>query len=431
MTVRPPRFSLRVMRRPFHREMGLSLLGAALRCVRWPPCFSLRVMRCPPGGLSLLGAALRCARWPPSLRLRFCNCPRPGRQSGAALLSAMLTVTLVATFAAAALWQQWRSIEVETAERARVQSAWILTGALDWSRLILREDSRSGGADHLAEPWAVPLNEARLASFLAVDKNASETEREAFLSGQMSDLQARLNVINLIEGGAVSPAALAGFTRLFELLGLPKEQLSLLAGNLLEASKGLTVTPEVNPNPNPNPKPTPSPTPSSTPTPTPTPNAGQNAAQAPTALSPLMPQRVDQLVWLGLPRETLAVLERHITLLPERTAVNLNTASAEVIYAATPGLDLSEAQRLVSARQLKHFRTLAEANQQFGGPDAKFKDGQHAVTSRFFEVRGRLRVDQIIVQERSVLRRDGLIIRTLWRDRGVVTDLPSAAVARP
>jgi len=31
---------------------------------------------------------------------------------GAALLAAMLTVTLVATLAATALWQQWRSVEV-------------------------------------------------------------------------------------------------------------------------------------------------------------------------------------------------------------------------------------------------------------------------------------------------------------------------------
>ena len=31
-------------------------------------------------------------------------------QKGVALLTAMLTVTLVATFAAAALWQQWRGI---------------------------------------------------------------------------------------------------------------------------------------------------------------------------------------------------------------------------------------------------------------------------------------------------------------------------------
>ena len=40
---------------------------------------------------------------------------------GAALLAAMLTVTLVATFAAAAMWQQWRAVEVETAERGHVQ----------------------------------------------------------------------------------------------------------------------------------------------------------------------------------------------------------------------------------------------------------------------------------------------------------------------
>ena len=73
-----------------------------------------------------------------------------GEQRGAALLAAMLTVTLVATFAAAALWQQFRAIEVETAERGRVQSSWILTGSLDWARLILREDARAGGADHLA-----------------------------------------------------------------------------------------------------------------------------------------------------------------------------------------------------------------------------------------------------------------------------------------
>lgn len=65
------------------------------------------------------------------------------RQRGAALLAAMLTVTLVATLAASAMWQQWRAVEVETAERGRVQSAWILVGALDWSRLILASDGRA------------------------------------------------------------------------------------------------------------------------------------------------------------------------------------------------------------------------------------------------------------------------------------------------
>ena len=49
----------------------------------------------------------------------------PQRQAGAAILTAMLTVVLVATLAATALWQQWRGIEIEAAHRTRVQSAWV------------------------------------------------------------------------------------------------------------------------------------------------------------------------------------------------------------------------------------------------------------------------------------------------------------------
>ena len=97
-------------------------------------------------------------------------------QQGAALLLAMLTVTLVATFASAALWQQWRGVEIETAERSRTQMQWILNGALDWARLILQEDARNGEIDHLSEPWALPLQEARLSSYAASDiKNKNYT----------------------------------------------------------------------------------------------------------------------------------------------------------------------------------------------------------------------------------------------------------------
>ena len=344
------------------------------------------------------------------------------RQSGAALLAAMLTVTLVATFAASALWQQWRSAEVETAERARVQAGWILTGALDWSRLILREDGRAGGADYLAEPWAVPLNEARLSSFLAVDQNASETEREAFLSGQVIDLQSRLNVSNLLEGNTVSAPALASFSRLFELLGLPNDQLLTLASNLIDAVRAPSPTTNANPATASPPVPTAS---------APAVPVAPAPAMATSPLSPLMPQRVDQLAWLGVSKETLAALGPYITLLPQRTAVNLNTASAEVIYAATPGLDMADAQRLVAARDRKHFNTVADANQQLGGMEVKFSDAQHSVSSRFFEVTGRLRLEQTVVQERSVLQRDGLAVRTLWRDRGVLITPAPPGTGRP
>ena len=295
---------------------------------------------------------------------------------------AMLTVALVASLAAGALWQQWRSVEIEAAERARVQSLWVLTGALDWARLILREDARAGGADHLAEPWAVPLEEARLSTFLATDKNNlpddGNSASQAFLSGAISDLQARLNVTNLVDSGKVSETALAAFSKLFETLGLPPGELTAMAENLrlaLDATPGNVV-------------------------------------------SPLLPQRVDQLVWLGLSPASLARLRPFITLLPARTTVNLNTASATVLYAGVASLDMAQAQRLVTARQASHFRTLADVTAVIGEVKPPLNQAEHSVGSRFFEVRGRLRLDQTVVEEHSLVQRDGLDVKTLWRDRG-------------
>lgn len=307
------------------------------------------------------------------------------RQAGAALLMAMLTVALVASLASAALWQQWRSVEVESAERARVQSLWVLTGALDWARLILREDARSGGADYLSEPWAVPLEEARLSSFLATDKTSAADNdagaSQAFLSGLISDLQARLNVANLVDNGKVSEPALKAFAKLFEMLGLPPGELATLAENLRQA---------MNTNP-------------------------ENDA---APLAPLLPQRVDQLVWLGLSPPSLTALRPYITLLPVPTPVNLNTASATVLFACIASLDMAQAQRLVSTRQSRPFRSLAEVTAQLGQMTAQLNNAQHSVNSRFFEVQGRLRLDQTVVEEHSVVQRDGLDVKTLWRDRG-------------
>ncbi|MGI9133851.1 MAG: type II secretion system minor pseudopilin GspK [Rhodoferax sp.] len=310
----------------------------------------------------------------------------PHPQGGAALLTAMLTVTLVATLAAASLWQQWRSVEIESAERTRVQAQWVLLGAQDWTRLILREDARTGGADHLAEPWAVPLQEARLSAFLANDKehtsdDAADSMAQSFLSGRITDLQGYMNVRNLVEGGKISGAALEAFGKLFEKLQLPAAELSTLAENLRFA---LDTSPE---------------------------NGSARRA-------PLMPQRVSQLGWLGLSARSLAILQPYITLLPVATPVNLNTADPIVLYACIPTLDMAQAQRMVGARRINHFRTLADARQLLGSTGSVLVDAQHGVSSSFFEVYGRLRLDQAVVEQISVLQRNGMDVKTLWRDSG-------------
>ncbi|MBQ1762023.1 MAG: general secretion pathway protein GspK, partial [Aquincola sp.] len=57
--------------------------------------------------------------------------PPRWRQRGAALLLAMIVLTLVATLAAGMVYQQDRAIRVEAAERAHEQTAHVAQGALE------------------------------------------------------------------------------------------------------------------------------------------------------------------------------------------------------------------------------------------------------------------------------------------------------------
>lgn len=327
-------------------------------------------------------------------------------QRGAALLGAMLLVSLVAGLAATAVWQQWRLTEVERYERGRQQALWLVQGALDWARLILREDARSGGADHLGEPWAIALQEARLSSFLASDGNAGGLGdlSEVFLSGQIEDLQGRLNLSNLLEGDKVSLPDVQMAERLFELLELPPARVQQVAQALLAAKAAAAPSSRV------------------------AGVGGYGAAGASAA--GFMPTRIEELVWLGLPADLLARLAPHISVLPERTALNLNTASAELLSASLKGLDLGQARRLVQARQRQHWRDLASANAALGPPLA-FEAQRHGVQSRYFLITGHLRRDDLLISQQALVRRDGLDVRVLWRQSGGRALEPQPVALRP
>jgi general secretion pathway protein K len=44
-------------------------------------------------------------------------------------------------------------------------------------------------------------------------------------------------------------------------------------------------------------------------------------------------------------------------------------------------------------------------------------DKQHSVQSRYFEVQGRIRIDNVVQQETALVLRDGSQVRMLWRVR--------------
>jgi general secretion pathway protein K len=314
-------------------------------------------------------------------------------QKGMALIAAMVTVLVVALLASSALWIQSNRFEVESSQRQRNQALWLLTGALDWSRVILREDARSSTTDTLVEPWAVPLQEAKLSSFIRAQSNATgstasdNTQDEAlteqvFLSGQITDVQSKLNFYNLLLAANVSlstlnPVSVTGtnagtsapesntpaaslnvnsastsnattnaaqgvamsFIRLFQVLQLPVNELEAVNAQL----KILAQSQNAN-------------------------RRGGNPLSSSSALAmngggPLMPQRFEQLTWLGLSESSVRQLLPHATWVPFSTAVNLNTATTEVIYAQLLGLDYADAQRLVKARENKPWQSMEQFKQ--------------------------------------------------------------------
>ena len=108
-----------------------------------------------------------------------------------------------------------------------------------------------------------------------------------------------------------------------------------------------------------------------------------------------------------------------VVLLPVATPVNLNTASREVLAGVINGLDLGGADRLLQARQRQPFRNLAEAGEVLGkGVTLEPRDVD--VKSAYFEVQGRLRLDQRRLSESTLIeRRNGLEVVAIQRLRPV------------
>ncbi|MBI3382158.1 MAG: type II secretion system minor pseudopilin GspK [Aquabacterium sp.] len=315
--------------------------------------------------------------------------PGRSRQRGAALLMAMVIVTLVSTLAASMVWQQWRAVQVESAERVRSQSAWVLSGALDWARLILREDGKNEQVDHLGEVWAMPLAEARLSTFLAADGNNnsaadSDDSPEAFLSGKVEDAHAKYNLRHLVEGVAVNDDQVKVFKRLLEFLSLPPSLADGIAASMAKAALAeasyVSNDPAV---------------------------LEKLGGETGRAQAPLMPQSFDQLLWLGLDAGTLEKLRPYVTLLPTAgTLVNINTAPKEVIAAVVDGLDLARAARLVQARQRKPFKALpGDLIDVLGQSQPQWNTSRLDFKSEYFEVKGRLRYEDNVIEQRHLVQR--------------------------
>lgn len=316
---------------------------------------------------------------------------RRRRQQGVAVITALLLTTLAVTIVASLFWQQQVQVRSIENQRLQLQKQWVLRGALDWARLILREDAKYSTVDQLGEPWAVELADTRLDQYVETEQVDGDMAT-AVLSGHIIDAQSRFNLTNLATNGIVNPSQVAAFQRLLSNLqlsvgsGLAQATAETLAagqsGPTAGAAAGATV------------------------------GVATGAAVAASAQTVGITQIDDLLAVPGFPPAAYAKLRDFVTVLPRATMVNINTASSEVLAAIVDTLSPSAAADLIASRDRAYFRDSADLAQRLQG--VAIDRRQIAFTTNFFLVSGRVRISRASLEMLALIERNGLTTKILW-----------------
>jgi general secretion pathway protein K len=309
---------------------------------------------------------------------------RPARERGVAVITALLLTTLAISIVASLFWQQQVQVRSMENQRLHLQTKWILRGALDWATLVLFQD----GIDHrdytsLDQVWATPLAETRLDQYVERQRVEGETF-DASLSGNITDACSRYNLRNLgMSRGLPDPQQLEIFKRLLNNLQLD-QGLALRIANFVAA--GLPVTAEEGNDPT------------------------KQIQAAPVVGAPVKILQVEDL--LSVRGVTPAIVERlrpFVTVLPEKTPVNVNTAPAEVLAAVVPDMSVSEANTLIVRRKQAAWRDFNYFKTQVGDNRQPAQDSA-SVKSDWFLVDSRIRLDRAALDAQALIHRSPALV---------------------
>jgi general secretion pathway protein K len=297
-------------------------------------------------------------------------------QQGAAVLLALFVAALATMIVSALFYRQFVLLRTIENQQLMAQSRLLLRGALDWGRAILREDANRSSYDALSEPWAQPLAETRLDQL----GETSVLAAQASISGSMEDAQSRLNLRNLIDKGEIVESELDALRQLCTLLQVPQQTADLIAQRMQLALPSNVV------------------------------DDGGRAANsigvdgAPRPIPLMLPQ--DLLSIPGISAEAAQRLAPYIVVLDERTPVNVNTARPEVIAARVPEMSLSDARALVAERErISYFNNVGEVRTRLGAKANGVGEADIATASRFFFVRGEVKLDRAVTRMEALVRR--------------------------
>lgn len=309
--------------------------------------------------------------------------PSKTAQQGVALVTALLVVSLVTLAAVAMATRQQIDVRRATNLMHGEQAYAYAVSAESWARVILRRDAKDNDYDALDDDWATALPP------IAVEGGV--------VTGKVEDLQGRFNLNNLLtEEGDVSEPDRKYFIRLLEKLDLDQT----LADSLVDwLDKDIDVR---------------------------FPNGAEDQEylllEQPyrVANGPLVDSSELRLL-KGFDNEVLAELLPHVTVLPERTAINVNTASDVVLQALHEGMGSVDA--LIEDRDESGYQNKDDflAHESLAGLELEIDID---VSSNYFRVLTDVRVGQGRARLESLLARSNNGVQVVYRVRSPVKFLP-------
>jgi general secretion pathway protein K len=291
------------------------------------------------------------------------------RQRGVAVVTALLLTTLAVSIVASLFWQQQVQVRSMENTRLQLQTKWIVRGALDFARLVLRQNGfDQPGWTTLNDPWNTPVEETRLDEYVERERLQGESY-DATLSGRIIDATSRYNLRNLTASQNEKPEEVAVFKQLLV-------NLQLDAALAQRAARMLALTQP----------------------PPPIPEGEEKKPQKqPTQYT--LTSLDDLRAVEGFTPAVIEKLRDYVIVLPEPTPVNINTAEPALL-GAVGLLSLSEGNALAAQRKTAYWRNKSE----FRKSDQASLD-TFDVKSEYFLVRTRVKLDRATLETESLISR--------------------------
>jgi general secretion pathway protein K len=284
------------------------------------------------------------------------------KERGAAIIMAMLLAALAAVIGATLLWQQQRWIGEHERRRDQVQAQALAMAGVQWARQIVF-DNAPASVVHLGQPWAFRLPATPI-------ENGS-------IGGYITDAQAGLNLNNL--GSSSGLAVRGAFQRLFAELGVPDALLNAVT-DWIDADDQVTEGGGAE-------------------------DAYYMALAVPRLAANAPVRRTSELLAVRSADASLVSrLLPFVSAVDAPSAVNVNTASPEVLMAAIGGLDATTAAAIVAARAKTPFANVSDFRSRLPA-SAAVDETLLTVKSDWFIVSIEARQSDTVAHARALLRR--------------------------